>query len=80
MKNSNIFTQHPDEVGMTYFGHLRFALMLSRRTAGCALASLIHAFLPFLFVTHTSRTVREIQDIFDERFDRLNDNSTTTIP
>ena len=67
MNNTNIFTQHPQNVRMSYLGHARFALMLSRKTLGCAFASVVHAFFPFLFVTHTSRTIRELQDIFDER-------------
>ena len=67
MKNSNIFTKHPAEVRMSYLQHTRFALMLSGKTLTCAVASLVHAFFPFLFVTHTSRTIRKLQDIFDER-------------
>jgi hypothetical protein len=68
MKKKNPFLRHPEEVRMTYFQHLRFALMLARKTLGCSVASLIHAFFPFLFVTHTSTTVRKLQDIFDLRF------------
>jgi hypothetical protein len=67
MSNSNIFTKHPNEVKMSYLQHTRFALMLSRKTFICALASLIHAFFPFLFVTHTSSTIRKLQNIFDQR-------------
>jgi rhamnose utilization protein RhaD (predicted bifunctional aldolase and dehydrogenase) len=67
MNTSNIFTKHPNEVRMTYLQHTRFALMLSFKTLTCAIASLIHAFLPFLFVTHTSTTIRKLQNIFDQR-------------
>jgi hypothetical protein len=52
---------------MSYLQHTRFALMLSGNTFLCAIASLIHAFFPFLFVTHTSTTIRRLQDIFDQR-------------
>jgi hypothetical protein len=41
--------------------------MLSGTTMTCALGSFIHAFFPFLFVTHTSTTIRKLQDIFDAR-------------
>jgi hypothetical protein len=71
MKNSNIFTRHPNEVKMSYLQHTRFALMLSGRTLSCAIGSLIHAFFPFMFVTHTSTTIRELQDIFDQREQEL---------
>jgi len=52
---------------MSYLQHARFALMLSGTTLTCAIGSLIHAFFPFLFVTHTSTTIRKLQDVFDER-------------
>ncbi|MEI7662409.1 MAG: DUF6356 family protein [Bacteroidota bacterium] len=68
MKKSNIFTEHPKQVKMTYLQHTRFALMLAGRTLGCAFASLVHAFFPFLFVTHTSTTIRELNMIFEKRF------------
>jgi hypothetical protein len=67
MMSSNIFTQHPIEVRMSYLEHTRFALMLSGKTLTCGIASLIHAFFPFLFVTHTSTTIKELQDIFEKR-------------
>lgn len=67
MNNSNLFTKHPSENKMSYLQHTRFALMLSRKTFTCAVASLIHAFFPFLFVTHTSTTIRKLQEIFDQR-------------
>jgi hypothetical protein len=71
MKNSNIFTQHPNQVRMTYLQHTRFALMLSRKTLACAFCSLIHAFFPFFFVTHTSTTIRQLQNVFDQREQEL---------
>jgi hypothetical protein len=63
----NLFNEHPNSVGMTYFQHLRFALMLACRTFGCALASLIHAFFPFLFVRHTSDTITSLYKLFEKR-------------
>lgn len=52
---------------MSYLQHARFALMLSGTTLTCAIGSFIHAFFPFLFVTHTSTTIRKLQDVFDAR-------------
>jgi hypothetical protein len=63
----NPFTKHPTEVGMTYIEHTRFALMLSGSTFLMALASLIHAFLPFLFVTYTSRNINRLHEILVTR-------------
>jgi len=67
MNNTNIFTKHPKEVKMSYLQHTRFALMLSFTTVTCAIASFIHAFFPFLFVTYTSTSIRKLQDLFDQR-------------
>jgi hypothetical protein len=69
MDKLNCFTQHPVENGMTYFQHLKFALMLSRKTMGCAFASLMHAFFPFFFITYTSRTIFKLNEIFKNRND-----------
>ncbi len=63
----NPFTQHPAEVGMSYPEHARFALMLARKTFLMALASLIHAFFPFLFVTYTSRKINQINKLLQNR-------------
>jgi hypothetical protein len=67
MKQSNSFRQHPSEVGMTYNQHRKFALMLARRTFVASLASVVHAFFPFLYTTTTSRTVIELYEILKFR-------------
>ncbi|MEI7499132.1 MAG: DUF6356 family protein [Bacteroidota bacterium] len=79
MKNSNIFTRHPNEVRMTYLEHTMFALMLSRKTLTCAVASLIHAFFPFLFITHTSTTIKKIHDVFEKRQHKINQEEINNI-
>jgi hypothetical protein len=74
MKTSNIFTEHPSQVRMTYLQHTCFALMVSRRTLACAAASLVHAIFPFLFTNHTSTTIRELNEIFDKRLREMPDD------
>jgi hypothetical protein len=59
---AKLFTQHPDTVGETYFGHLRFAAWFSSRLFLAGGAALVHALLPFLFETTASRIVRELAD------------------
>jgi len=63
----NPFTKHPAEVGMTYIEHTQFALMLASKTFLMAISSLIHAFLPFLFVTYTSRNINRLHEIIVNR-------------
>ncbi len=67
MKKTNLFTKHPNDVGLSYWKHLLFALMLARKTFGAALASSIHAFFPFMFETYTSRTINELHGICTSR-------------
>ncbi|HEY7902538.1 MAG TPA: DUF6356 family protein [Casimicrobiaceae bacterium] len=52
---ANPFTAHPASVGETYGEHLRFALRFGLRMTGGGLAAIVHAFLPFLFVTTAGR-------------------------
>jgi hypothetical protein len=78
MNNIKFYNKHLKENGMSYFQHLWFALMLARKTSGCAIASLIHAFIPFILVDHTSKTINKLNEIFIERR-RKKDNYSTVI-
>jgi hypothetical protein len=69
MVKLNLFTQHPKENEMTYLQHMAYALMLARKTFGCAIASIIHAFLPFLFLDHTSKTIMQLNNDFAKRIE-----------
>lgn len=55
-----LFTDHPDSVGETYLEHMRTALSFAGPLAKAAGAALVHAFLPFLFTTTASRTVKAL--------------------
>lgn len=52
---NNPFTAHPAAVGESYLQHLRFAARFGARMAGGGAAALVHAILPFCFVTTASR-------------------------
>jgi rhamnose utilization protein RhaD (predicted bifunctional aldolase and dehydrogenase) len=67
MDKLKFYNRHLKENDMSYFQHLKFALFLSVKTSGCAIASLIHAFLPFILVDHTSKTINKLNAIFVER-------------
>lgn len=55
----NPFTDHPHEVGETYWTHLWFALGWSRKLALLSLISFLHALFPFLFEdTVSTRLIR----------------------
>lgn len=46
---TNPFTQHPHQIGETYFEHLKFATLfgINMLIGGCS--CIIHAIFPFLF-------------------------------
>ena len=56
----NLFTKHPKEVGLSYFQHLYISLSISINFFIGSIKSLIHSFLPFMFETSSSDTIREI--------------------
>lgn len=60
--NPNPFTQHPAEVGETYWQHQRTALGFAVELFGAGFAALVHAFLPFLFVKTGSRAIRRLHE------------------
>jgi hypothetical protein len=57
-----LFTAHPEAVGETYGEHLVAAAGFGLRLVLGGLACIVHAVLPFAFVTTGSRTVRELHE------------------
>lgn len=57
-----LFTEHPDSVGETYFGHMGQALSFAAAMFGGALACCVHAFLPFLFERTASRYIARLHE------------------
>lgn len=60
--SNNPFTQHPAEVGETYWQHQRMALGFAVALFGAGFAALVHAFLPFLFVKTGSKAITRLHD------------------
>ena len=60
MNMKRLFTEHPDAVGETYVEHMKVALSFAGPLAGAAAAALVHAVLPFLFVTTASATIKRL--------------------
>jgi hypothetical protein len=75
MDNIKFYNRHLKENGMSYSQHMKFALFLAAKTFGCALASLIHACIPFVLVDHTSKTINKLNEIFLERRQTQNLNA-----
>lgn len=60
---ANPFTAHPRAVNETYAEHLGFALRFGMKMLAGGLAAVIHAVLPFLFVTTAGRINDELQQM-----------------
>lgn len=63
----NIFTKHPNEVGLNYFQHFIFAFSVVGKLIIAVFCCTIHAFFPFLFTTTTSGIVSELHSKIDHR-------------
>lgn len=59
---ARLFTAHPETVGESYTEHFAVAAGFGLRMALAGLACLVHAVLPFAFVTTASQTIRELHD------------------
>jgi hypothetical protein len=61
----NIFTKHPNEVGLNYFQHLIFAFSVVFKLVLAVFCCTVHGFFPFLFTTTTSGIVAELHKKID---------------
>lgn len=60
MSLKRLFTDHPEAVGESYGEHMGVALSFAGPLLLAGLAALVHAFLPFLFTTTASATVKRL--------------------
>ena len=58
----SLFTDHPASVDETYSEHMAMALSFAGPLFKAAAASLIHAFLPFLFVSKGRDTIADLHE------------------
>ena len=66
---NNIFTKHPNSVGETYFKHFYHAMSFSFLLFLLSLKALVHAFLPFFYVTAISERLKKINNQMQIRRD-----------
>ena len=62
MNLARLFAEHPATVGETYTEHMRMATGFGLAMIGGGLACLVHAVLPFAFVTRGSETVARLYE------------------
>jgi len=64
----NIFLKHPEDVGFTYFQHMRWALTRATQFFLCGLACVIHSVFPFVFVTTASEYIKDLHEKFEGQY------------
>jgi hypothetical protein len=69
---NNPFTDHPREVGESYFEHLGTAAGFGFTMVLGGLCVMAHAVLPFLFVQTGSRTMAKLYKRMTKRSDKAN--------
>lgn len=57
-----LFLSHPASVGESYREHMQTAFSFGLPLARATGAAFVHAFLPFLFTTTASRTVKQLNE------------------
>ncbi len=67
MKLVSFFTEHPNSINESYCQHLLKASCFSWSLFVTALACLVHAFLPFIFVDSASKNVAELYESINRR-------------
>lgn len=73
------FKEHPAEVGMTYREHFWFAIKLAGYSFKAALASVIHAFLPFLLKKTASTTIHKQYNSVKDRLPADSDKKLNVV-
>ena len=63
----NPFTKHPNEVGETYFQHMRCALRFHFTLLKLSLCALIHSIFPFLCEKTASDGIKELNYCMQKR-------------
>ena len=73
-KMKNIFTEHPKQVGETYFQHLIKAFSFSFKLLWMSVQAMIHALFPFLCVSTVSVKIKGMNDSLQSRKDAIKKN------
>ena len=63
----SLFTDHPNEHGLSYWAHMKFALWGGVKMTFAGLACIVHAFFPFLFKWTATDTAYKVVEEVEKR-------------
>ena len=67
----NIFKEHPNSVGESYFKHMLFAIKVGLKLILWGFAAIFHGIFPFVLKTYVSSNIKKLHDdIFVNRLDK----------
>ena len=67
----NIFTDHPNSVGESYFKYMLFAIKVGLKLILWGFAAIFHGIFPFVLKTYVSSNIKKLHDdIFVNRLDK----------
>ena len=58
----NIFIDHPNSVGESYFKHMLFAIKVGLKLILWGFAAILHAIFPFMLKTYVSSNIKKLHD------------------
>ena len=68
----NIFKDHPNSIGETYFQHFFKSIGFGITLILIAIQAFIHAVFPFFFEDNTSNKIKELNDKLQKRKNKIN--------
>ena len=54
--------EHPKKVCLTYYSHMKFSMFLSLEFAKASFFAFVHGIYPDAYVTHSSDTIKKLQN------------------
>ena len=71
----NIFKEHPNSIGESYFKHFLKSCSFGVKLILIAVRAFIHAIFPWCFEHSTSEKIRELNDLLQVRKDSKNSDA-----
>ncbi len=65
--------EHPLSIGQTYLQHFKFSACMSIKLLQAAVTAMVHAFIPGVFQTNTSRAIDELHTRMHRQTGRQNE-------
>ena len=66
----NIFNNHPNSLGESYFQHLLKSISFGLKLIVIAFYSFVHAIFPFFFTNKVSNSITKLNKILQNRKDK----------